>query len=86
LNLCSGCREDFGSLTMFDAHRVGKHAYTLTEGWRMESPREDGRCCLSVDEMLERGWKRDRHGRWRGTAPASPVWGSGKRKSAALSH
>jgi hypothetical protein len=85
LNLCSGCGEDFGSLTTFDAHRVGKHAYTFREGLRMGPPVEDGRRCLDPDEMLELGWTKDRHGRWRGPAPESPVWGAGKRESAALS-
>jgi hypothetical protein len=85
VNLCAGCGQDFAGLTLFDAHRVGKHAYTSTEGLRMEPPREDGRRCLSPDEMLERGWKQDQHDRWRGPAAESPVWALGKRKSAALS-
>jgi hypothetical protein len=85
VNLCRGCGQDFAGLTLFDQHRVGVHAHTLTEGLRMDPPREDGRRCLTVDEMQVRGWKQDRQGRWRGAAPESRVWASGKRKSAALS-
>jgi hypothetical protein len=85
VNVCSGCGHDFGGVTTFDRHRVGAHGYTLMEGLRMEPPREDGRRCLGADEMLSLGWTQDRHGRWRGPAPECPVWGAGKRKSAALS-
>jgi hypothetical protein len=51
MNLCRSCGEDFGSITAFDAHRVGSHEYTSTEGLRMEPSKEDGRRCLSVSEM-----------------------------------
>lgn len=64
LNECSACGSDFTSLKLFDAHRVGKHAYTYSEGIAMEPMREDGRRCLSSDEMLERGWEKDGKGRW----------------------
>lgn len=64
LNQCGACGEDFTGVTLFDAHRVGKHAYTFAEGARMDPPREDGRRCLAVAEMEERGWKRNARGRW----------------------
>ncbi len=51
MNECSGCRENFGSVEAFDAHRVGVHAYTFEEGLSLEPARFDGRRCLSVDEM-----------------------------------
>jgi hypothetical protein len=58
LNGCSGCRQDFTSLRLFDAHRVGVYAYP----WSPD--REDGRRCLDAAEMLERGWEQDERGRW----------------------
>jgi hypothetical protein len=65
MNLCRECREDFGSVGAFDAHRVGKHAYTFLEGIRMAPAVEDGRRCLGIDELAEQGWKKDGTGRWR---------------------
>jgi hypothetical protein len=59
VNLCRRCGEDFGSLSAFDAHRVGRHDYL----WSPE--REDGRRCLDVDELERAGWHRDSCGRWR---------------------
>jgi hypothetical protein len=59
LNLCkkgngTGCGEEFGSVAAFDAHRVGTHEYTYSEGLQMKPPREDGRRCLSVREIENR--------------------------------
>jgi len=51
MNLCTTCNQDFGSVTAFDTHRVGVHEYTYSEGLRMEPMREDGRRCLTIDEM-----------------------------------
>jgi hypothetical protein len=64
MNFCTTCGLDFASVAAFDAHRVGKHAYTFSEGLRMDPPREDGRRCLDPDEMKRAGWKRDGRGRW----------------------
>jgi hypothetical protein len=64
MNLCCDCGEDFTGIRLFDAHRVGRHAYTYSEGLAMDPPREDGRRCLDVDEMQERGWRLDKRGRW----------------------
>jgi hypothetical protein len=64
VNLCRACGEDFGSVAAFDAHRVGRHAYTYSEGARMDPVREDGRRCLSVEELHERGFVRNARGRW----------------------
>jgi hypothetical protein len=63
-NLCRSCGQDFNSVELFDRHRVGVHAYTYSEGIAMVPMREDGRRCLSLDEMTERGWRVDKHGRW----------------------
>jgi hypothetical protein len=49
---------------MFDQHRVGKHAYTYSEGVAMDPIREDGRRCLSLVEMVGKGWEKDPRGRW----------------------
>jgi hypothetical protein len=67
VNLCTACNQDFGSLTAFDRHRTGRHAYPHSE----EQP--DGRRCLKSDELLDKGFRLDIRGRWRlprrGTAP-----------------
>jgi hypothetical protein len=63
-NLCCACGQDFNSVDVFDRHRVGVHAYSYSEGAQMEPPREDGRRCLSVAEMAERGWQPTGDGRW----------------------
>ena len=64
MNLCRSCEQDFGSVRAFDAHRVGRHAYTFAEGQRMEPPRADGRRCLSVAEMEAEGFVRNGRERW----------------------
>jgi len=51
LNLCTACREDFGSVSAFDAHRVGVHEYTFDEGLLLTPPRDNGRRCLSFSEL-----------------------------------
>lgn len=71
VNVCAECGEDFGSVRLFDAHRVGKHAYTFSEGLGMDPPREDGRRCLSIEEMRGQGWDVDERGRWRDPERAS---------------
>jgi hypothetical protein len=58
VNLCSSCGLDFASVAAFDAHRRGTHAHLGTPD------RPDGRRCLTADELVDRGWERDRHGRW----------------------
>src|SRR5215831_7199431 len=63
-NLCTGCFQNFSSVKAFDDHRVGKHAYTFWEGTRMSPPRYDGRRCLDLEEMRERGFKMTAEGRW----------------------
>jgi hypothetical protein len=57
LHGCSGCRQDFTSLSLFDRHRVGVYSYTYSEGAQFFPPREDGRRCLDVDEMKAKGWE-----------------------------
>lgn len=71
MNFCRSCQQDFGSVRAFDAHRVGKHAYSVSKGLRMTPPREDGRRCLSASEIAmaasERGlpvFVRGRRGAW----------------------
>jgi hypothetical protein len=43
LNQCGACGCDFTSVRLFDAHRVGNHGYTYSEGVKMTPMREDGR-------------------------------------------
>lgn len=61
----SGCNLHFADDPSFDAHRVGTHEYTYWEGLKLDPPREDGRRCLSVEEMVEAGWTKNRFDRWR---------------------
>jgi hypothetical protein len=63
-NLCRACGKDFTSVTGFDAHRVGKHGYTHSEGLKMDPAREDGRCCLLDVELAGLGYEQDADGRW----------------------
>lgn len=65
MNLCSMCGEDFTGVSDFDSHRVGVHAYTYSEGLKRDPMVEDGRRCLTIQEMYEKGWAHDRYGRWR---------------------
>jgi hypothetical protein len=62
LNLCCACWQDFGSVELFDRHRVGKHAYSFVEG--LEMGLEDGRRCLDPTEMEGVGWRLNSRGRW----------------------
>jgi hypothetical protein len=64
VNACVPCGEDFSSVRLFDRHRVGLHEFTLSEGLRMDPPREDGRRCLATDEMAALGWERNARGQW----------------------
>jgi hypothetical protein len=57
LSFCTSCGLDMGSDELFDRHRVGTHDYTHAEGLRMSPPREDGRRCLTPEEMRAKGWR-----------------------------
>jgi hypothetical protein len=63
-NLCRSCNQDFNSVDLFERHRVGTHQYTYSEGIAMTPMREDGRRCLSVDEMQAKGWEPNERGYW----------------------
>jgi hypothetical protein len=71
VNLCSSCGLDFASVSAFDKHRAGRHAYTLAEGLRLDPPREDGRRCLDLEEFAVAGLGLGRRGRWSLTADAA---------------
>jgi hypothetical protein len=58
LNLCRPCGLDFASVAAFDRHRVGDHELDHPE-------HENGRRCLTVDEMPTKGMELDPRGRWR---------------------
>jgi hypothetical protein len=55
LNFCRSCNTDFASVSAFDRHRAGVHAYTYGEGIGLDVAREDGRRCLTADEMRAAG-------------------------------
>jgi hypothetical protein len=57
LAFCTSCGRDFVGDSLFDLHRVGVHDYTISEGLKLDPPREDGRRCLDADEMRKRGWR-----------------------------
>jgi hypothetical protein len=84
LNECSGCRKDFASLRVFDAHRVGKFPQTgpgdyldrlraglvdVEDDWKPEH----GWRCLDVEEMEAKGWAKDDRGRWADPVEAERV-------------
>jgi len=62
---CSACGLFFSGTSSFDQHRTGVHAYTVSEGLRMQPVRENGRRCLHPSEMAEAGMELDNRGRWR---------------------
>ncbi len=68
LNACATCGLDFASLSAFDAHRIGTHAYP----WSLERP--DGRRCLTEDELRARGFTLDTRGRWRRPTSGREPW------------
>jgi hypothetical protein len=70
VNLCRACDSDFTSVETFDAHRVGKHAYTYEDGLKLDPSVEDGRRCLDAEEMLALGWRQEERGRWVNVARA----------------
>ena len=51
MNQCGACGLDFGSLTAFDKHRVGRH-----------EPLE--RRCLTLEELEQKGFVQNHYGRW----------------------
>lgn len=64
MNFCRTCEQDFSSIAAFDKHRVGVHAYTYSEGVAMEPMRENGRRCLTTDELCASGFRQNVRGRW----------------------
>jgi hypothetical protein len=50
---CDACGETFNSVSIFDRHRVGSY-----------QERGALRRCLSVDDMVVRGWARNARGFW----------------------
>ena len=72
-NQCGACGLEFASVQAFDRHRVGVHAYTLAEGFRMVPVREDGRHCLTESELADIGIVPDRRGVLQDAANADRV-------------
>ena len=67
MTICPTCGEDFNGIRLFDAHRVGRHAYLY------DAEHPDGRRCLTLEEMLAKGWQRNRFGRWTDPSRARDV-------------
>ncbi len=81
---CASCGLFFSGTSSFDQHRTGVHAYTLSEGLRMEPPREDGRRCLHVSEMGgAAGMELDDRGRWRIIASEKQLQGLARLRAGA---
>jgi hypothetical protein len=75
MNICPTCDEDFGSVSAFDAHRVGKYLQRGSSEYM--GPLADwkpgkGRRCLTVEELIGGGWTRDGRGRWRRPSEGAP--------------
>jgi len=67
VNLCTACGQDFGSLTAFDRHRVGKYPQKGPSEWTPamgEWTPEKGRRCLDEEEMSAKGLIRSKRGTW----------------------
>lgn len=64
MNLCRGCNQDFASIEAFDAHRVGVHAYTYSQGLQQDPMVEDGRRCIPTAELEAGGFRRNARGQW----------------------
>lgn len=67
MNLCTTCGEDFGSVSAFDAHRIGKYPQKGPAeyvGDRDEWTPGKGRRCLDVDELREAGFVKNSRGAW----------------------
>lgn len=74
---CRACGRDFGGITAFDRHRVGKYT--------RKGP-DYGRRCLTEEEMLAAGLWITSRGTWGGeTPPETAFAGYGIAKSADLS-
>ena len=54
--LCTACGEYFGSVVVFDRHRVG--SYAKPGEWK------GNRRCITPSEMTARGWIRNGRGFW----------------------
>lgn len=64
MNLCRTCNQDFTSVRLWDEHRVGKYAPGDYQGELADWTPEQGRRCLSTEEMQKRGWTKNERGRW----------------------
>jgi hypothetical protein len=51
MNLCRFCDQDFGSVSAFDAHRLGQYGPGDYKGELEDWSAELGRRCLTVDEI-----------------------------------
>ena len=49
-NQCQGCKEYFNSIKAFERHRIGEFGVD--------------RRCRTPDEMIERGYSKNKHGFW----------------------
>ena len=54
-SFCTSCGKDFAGDSYFDKHRTGKHQYSYSEGLKFDPPVEDGRRCMTEEEMNEIG-------------------------------
>lgn len=68
---CATCGLVFASDLSFDKHRVGKYERYDKGGQVLIQP--DARRCLSEEELVGRGWRQNRWGRWTHRAPRGVV-------------
>jgi hypothetical protein len=54
---CTLCGLDFAGDSYFERHKTGSHQYTYSEGLKYNPPVEDGRRCMSIEELAEIGMR-----------------------------
>jgi len=59
MNFCRGCSQDFGSVSLFDRHRIGAFEPGNYQGDLADWSPELGRRCMDEEEMQAKGWEQD---------------------------
>jgi hypothetical protein len=76
-NICGGCNEIFGGLSSFDKHRVGSYGepvYKNEKGRDLVRYAKHTRRCLTPEEMLALGMRRNEKGWWIEKEMPSGLW------------
>lgn len=65
MNLCSGCGKNFTSMTAFDKHHPLNRIRKANK-------------CLSTQEMMNKGFRLTKAGKWTYGAETRPFWKKGE--------